>query len=248
MNIGEQIKKKRKDCHISQRDLAAKLDMPYSTLANYENGHRTPSIETIEKISNALNISIAELMGLDTSFAYNPEIAKLAHKTKSYYEYVSGESDEPYVERYDYKQLIEDFLSFDNISTNYKLNSLPFELQLGIYGMLDSFLSDLIDIFTISSEEDFPKFIDYLFLQTCLLRSFRHFTNVNINLPEFPESKFQCDKETVLKSFLLFIDEVKTLLDKTLSISTHEYKGFPLFAKEIIKNYKRNYSNNEEGE
>lgn len=62
MNIGENIKKYRKALNISQKDLANKLNMPISTLANYENNHREPNIETLNKIATALGVTINDLV------------------------------------------------------------------------------------------------------------------------------------------------------------------------------------------
>lgn len=63
MNIGENIKKYRKALNISQKDLAKKLNMPISTLANYENNHREPNIETLNKIAVVLGVTINDLVG-----------------------------------------------------------------------------------------------------------------------------------------------------------------------------------------
>lgn len=62
MSIGENIKKYRKALNISQKDLANKLNMPISTLANYENDHREPNIETLNKIASILGITINDMV------------------------------------------------------------------------------------------------------------------------------------------------------------------------------------------
>lgn len=59
--LGDKIKQIRKDKKISQKDFAEILEIPVSTLANYENNHREPNIDTLKKISNALGISPVEL-------------------------------------------------------------------------------------------------------------------------------------------------------------------------------------------
>lgn len=64
MNVGENIKKYRKALNISQKDLAKKLNMPISTLANYENNHREPNIETLNKIATVLRVTINDLLGI----------------------------------------------------------------------------------------------------------------------------------------------------------------------------------------
>ena len=77
MNIGENIKKYRKALNISQKDLAKKLNMPISTLANYENNHREPNIETLNKIAAALDVSVYEL--IETKVALNDYLADIKY-------------------------------------------------------------------------------------------------------------------------------------------------------------------------
>lgn len=60
--IGNNIKKIRKTKQISQKDFAELLKIPVSTLANYENNHREPNIETLNKISQHLNIPLKTLL------------------------------------------------------------------------------------------------------------------------------------------------------------------------------------------
>lgn len=63
MKIGDKIKKIRKEKGISQKELAEMLNnMPVSTLANYENNHRNPSIDMIDKLVEALDISWGDLL------------------------------------------------------------------------------------------------------------------------------------------------------------------------------------------
>lgn len=59
--LGDKIKQIRKAKNISQKDFAKILKIPVSTLANYENNHREPNIDTLNKISNALDVSPLEL-------------------------------------------------------------------------------------------------------------------------------------------------------------------------------------------
>ena len=64
MNIGNTIKLLRMDKNISQKDLAKKLDMPASTLANYEKNFREPKLETLKKISGFFNMNLSEFLAL----------------------------------------------------------------------------------------------------------------------------------------------------------------------------------------
>lgn len=62
MKIGDKIKSRRIELKMTQRALAKKLKIPYSTLANYENNYREPNIETLNKIANALEVSTFDLI------------------------------------------------------------------------------------------------------------------------------------------------------------------------------------------
>ncbi len=61
MNIGEQIKKYRLAAKMSQRELGEKLGLSQQQIAQYENGKRTPKIETLNNIAGALNVGLKRL-------------------------------------------------------------------------------------------------------------------------------------------------------------------------------------------
>lgn len=62
MKIGDKIKQLRLSKNISQKKLANILNIPVSTLANYENNHREPKLEVIKKIAIALNVDFYEII------------------------------------------------------------------------------------------------------------------------------------------------------------------------------------------
>ena len=69
--IGDKIREARKDMHLSRKDLAEKLNISASALANYENGYRQPNPEILSTISKALYLPFIELMpSLDESEIY----------------------------------------------------------------------------------------------------------------------------------------------------------------------------------
>ena len=65
MTIGERIKKTRKDAHLTQKQLANKLNVSYVNIAQWENGRRNPKIETLQNLAKALNVSIGYLQGYE---------------------------------------------------------------------------------------------------------------------------------------------------------------------------------------
>ena len=61
--IGDNVKKFRKKKGLTQDELARKADIPYTTLTKLEsNVVKNPSVQTVEKIAKALDVSIEELI------------------------------------------------------------------------------------------------------------------------------------------------------------------------------------------
>lgn len=63
MELGEKIRKLRKEKGMTQKELSAKLGTTPQNLAQYENGKRNPKIETLQKIADALNVNPLCLRG-----------------------------------------------------------------------------------------------------------------------------------------------------------------------------------------
>ena len=59
--IGQKIKLLRLEQKISQQDLAAACNFEKSNLARIESGRTNPTVGTLEKISQALNVPISKL-------------------------------------------------------------------------------------------------------------------------------------------------------------------------------------------
>jgi transcriptional regulator with XRE-family HTH domain len=58
------IKKLRKEKHLSQDKLARLSDIPYNTLVKLESGKsKNPTFETLLKLANALGVSLDVLVG-----------------------------------------------------------------------------------------------------------------------------------------------------------------------------------------
>lgn len=63
MTTGQRIKAARKIAGITQADLAEKLNIPFQSISQWERDIRKPKLETLEKLSKALDVSIAYLLG-----------------------------------------------------------------------------------------------------------------------------------------------------------------------------------------
>ena len=62
MTIGEQIRDARKKAGMKQSDLAEKLGVAVVTIGQYERGQRTPRLEQIRAIANALDVDVYDLI------------------------------------------------------------------------------------------------------------------------------------------------------------------------------------------
>ena len=86
MNIGDNIKKIRKERKISQIELAKKMKISQSYLSDIENGRKNLSINTIERIAEKLGVSIAyltsgnKMLGDLTEEELKEEFSKMSQK------------------------------------------------------------------------------------------------------------------------------------------------------------------------
>ena len=67
MKLGEKIKSIRKQKNMSLRELAQITGLSKTTLSDLENDAKNPSLETLQKVSKALEISIADLISATES-------------------------------------------------------------------------------------------------------------------------------------------------------------------------------------
>lgn len=65
MSLHENIKNKRTEKGISQRELARRIGMSGQMISKIEKAETTPSIDTLNKIAEALNVQLHELV-MDT--------------------------------------------------------------------------------------------------------------------------------------------------------------------------------------
>ncbi|BAH06767.1 helix-turn-helix domain-containing protein [Clostridium kluyveri] len=63
MNVGAKIKEIRESKNLTQKQLAEKIGVTPVTITRYENNKREPSIETLNKIAKALDVTINDLAG-----------------------------------------------------------------------------------------------------------------------------------------------------------------------------------------
>ena len=64
-NIGLRIRSIREDKNLSIMDLADMLDIEYNNLIRIEKGRTNPTIITLYKIGQALNVILPEIVDVD---------------------------------------------------------------------------------------------------------------------------------------------------------------------------------------
>ena len=84
--IGENIRKYRKQKHMTQRELANTLGMRDAAISKYEKGIVSPSLDVLKKIAAALNVDVIEILYEPTkniSEMSQNEIKELMNKMKN---------------------------------------------------------------------------------------------------------------------------------------------------------------------
>lgn len=62
-DIGDRIKKARRSENLTQAQLGARCGMADSAIRRYESGRGNPTLDTIQRIANALGVPAGELLG-----------------------------------------------------------------------------------------------------------------------------------------------------------------------------------------
>lgn len=78
IQVGTRMKNFRQKQKMTQREVASKLNIPYSTYSNYENNNREPPLEVIKKVAVILGVSVSDLMDWDIKY----DTAKLVKEVK----------------------------------------------------------------------------------------------------------------------------------------------------------------------
>ena len=63
--FNENLKAARERKGLSQKEVAENIGVAKSTYSLYESGNREPNVQTIKKISDLLNVSADDLLGIE---------------------------------------------------------------------------------------------------------------------------------------------------------------------------------------
>lgn len=65
MNFGENFKNMRKQCGLSQQEVADKLQIKQSSVSDWENDVSRPDYEKLIALSELYDVTLYELLGID---------------------------------------------------------------------------------------------------------------------------------------------------------------------------------------
>lgn len=80
--VGEKIKNARQIKGMSQEALARAIGSTKSTISKYELGHREPSLDTIQRIADALRVDLLDLVTPTRGQIYFDKVLKAAEEGK----------------------------------------------------------------------------------------------------------------------------------------------------------------------
>lgn len=60
--IGEYLQQKRKECKMTQSDLAKKMNVTYQAVSRWETGDSIPDIQTLSNLADLYKVSIDEIL------------------------------------------------------------------------------------------------------------------------------------------------------------------------------------------
>lgn len=82
--IAARLREARRQRGLSQDELATAAGLKQSAVSHYESGRRTPSVEHLVRLAEALEISVEFLIGVESSPSYSggvsAELASLLEK------------------------------------------------------------------------------------------------------------------------------------------------------------------------
>lgn len=96
-HFNENLKLAREKKNMTQKEVADGIGVAKSTYSLYESGNREPNVQTIKKISDVLNVSADELLGLNSEnttiaahFDGNEYTAEELEDIRAYAEFVKN--------------------------------------------------------------------------------------------------------------------------------------------------------------
>lgn len=90
MTIGERIRQLRKGRNLTQKELGSLCGIAEPNIRKYETGKQNPKLDTIEKISAALDVSPADLLGIEYWDMKQPNLAAEVSQYEKFTDYLES--------------------------------------------------------------------------------------------------------------------------------------------------------------
>lgn len=87
MSLGDRIREIREDQGLKQSDLAGRVGTSQSTISQLEKGKQNPSYRTLQKIADALDVSVGYLLGEE-------ELEELSEEEEAFFREYRGLSED----------------------------------------------------------------------------------------------------------------------------------------------------------
>lgn len=87
MSFAKRLKQLRNEIHLTQEELAVKLNKTRSTIAGYETERKEPDYETLKMIANFFNVSLDYLLGASEIRNLHKEQSSLTRVFNNLYTY-----------------------------------------------------------------------------------------------------------------------------------------------------------------
>lgn len=123
-SLGFNIRERRKELGLTQKELAKKVGVSFRTIQNYENGITPPSLYIIEKIALALEVSVETLIS-QYKFDNNFSAQQILEKVTQDKEYKSK------VDNLILTDIIFDIVDLEIRYQNNKLDEIVLDKSLG---------------------------------------------------------------------------------------------------------------------
>lgn len=177
------LKEYRLKNKLSQVKLAEKIGVTDALIRNYESGKIMPPLEKIDKLSQALNVSVSKLLGLNTS-PYDNLFELLSPKDKKYFETLKKHYELMYQLKENHCFSVDEL---ENDITN-KLLSVGFEnaeniINLKDLTMLNDLLSIVITLREYLEDDENKDNNPYYKILKSQIKSFAYF-NINGNIDD----------------------------------------------------------------
>jgi len=82
--VGSVIRELRKQRKLSQEQLALRADLTTSYIGMLERGLKSPTVDTLEKLSSALEVNIAELFHSSEKSKNDSQLKKLSERVEHF--------------------------------------------------------------------------------------------------------------------------------------------------------------------